>query len=449
MDETYDVIVLGTGLKECVLSGLLSVNGKKVLHMDRNDYYGGACASISPLEKLYDQFKKGKKPPESMGRGRDWNVDLIPKFIMANGLLTKMLIHTDVTRYIDFKSVEGSYVWKSGGKVFKVPANEREALSSSLMGLFEKRRFRNFLLWAHDFDASKPETYKGLTPKNTMAEVYAKFGLDANTQDFTGHALALYTDDEYINQPLGDAIARVKLYSDSVARYGNSPYLYPLYGLGELPQGFARLSAIYGGTYMLNKAVQEIVYDESGRVCGVKSDGEVAKTKLVIGDPSYFPDKVKAVGKVIRVICLMDHPIPQTSDSVSCQIIIPGNQCGRKNDIYIACVSHAHNVAAEKKYIAICSTTVETSVPENELQVAYQTIGPVLEKFVAVEDIVVPTDDGKKSGVFVSSSYDATSHFESTCIDILDIYERATGTKLDLDAPPPKPPTDEGAPASE
>jgi hypothetical protein len=30
MDQEYDVIVLGTGLKECILSGLLSVSGKKV-----------------------------------------------------------------------------------------------------------------------------------------------------------------------------------------------------------------------------------------------------------------------------------------------------------------------------------------------------------------------------------------------------------------------------------
>ena len=28
--------------------------------------------------------------------------------------------------------------------------------------------------------------------------------------------------------------------SESIQRYGRSPYLYPLYGLGELPQGFAR-----------------------------------------------------------------------------------------------------------------------------------------------------------------------------------------------------------------
>jgi hypothetical protein len=41
-----------------------------------------------------------------------------------------------------------------------------------------------------------------------------------------------------------------------VLRYGSSPYLYPLFGLGELPQGFARLSAIYGGTYMLNRPIE-------------------------------------------------------------------------------------------------------------------------------------------------------------------------------------------------
>ena len=47
-------------------------------------------------------------------------------------------------------------------------------------------------------------------------------------------------DDDYLAKPAGDSLKRIKLYSDSLARYGKSPYLYPLYGLGELPQGFAR-----------------------------------------------------------------------------------------------------------------------------------------------------------------------------------------------------------------
>ena len=47
------------------------------------------------------------------------------------GQLVKLLIHSGVTRYLEFKSVEGSYVYKKGGKIYKVPSNEQEALSSS------------------------------------------------------------------------------------------------------------------------------------------------------------------------------------------------------------------------------------------------------------------------------------------------------------------------------
>ena len=432
------MIVLGTGLKECVLSGLMSVAGKKVLHMDRNDYYGGASASLTPLKKLFTHFGIDRDPHEALGRGRDWNVDLIPKFIMANGALVQMLIYTDVTRYLDFKSVEGSYVWKSGGKVYKVPVTAAEALSSSLMGMFEKRRFRKFAQWANDWKKDDQATWQGLAPDATMEQAFAKFGLDANTQGFTGHALALYTDDTYLKLPIGPTVERIQLYAGSLARYGSSPYLYPLYGLGELPQGFARLSAIYGGTYMLNKPVEEIIYGEDGKVTGVKSEGETAKAKLVIGDPSYFPDKVKVVGKVVRAICITGAPIPQTRDNVSCQIIIPGAQVGRKNDIYIACVSNAHNVAAEGKYIIICSTTVETAKPEAELNVAFQTIGSVIERFITVDDILEPVDDGKATNTFITTSYDATSHFETTCADIFSVYERATGEKLDLSKSPVK-----------
>lgn len=109
MNENYDVIVLGTGLKECILSGLLSVQGKNVLHLDRNGYYGAETASLN-LTNLWNMFREGTPVPENYGHNRDWNVDLIPKFIMANGLLVKMLLHTKVTRYLEWKTIDASYV---------------------------------------------------------------------------------------------------------------------------------------------------------------------------------------------------------------------------------------------------------------------------------------------------------------------------------------------------
>lgn len=432
MEEEYDCIVLGTGLTECILSGLLSVSGKKVLHMDRNKYYGGESASLTPLEDLFTKFGMPKPDGDTYGRGRDWNVDLIPKFIMANGQLVKLLIHTGVTRYLEFKSVEGSYVVGKSGKISKVPADEREALSSDLMGLFEKRRFKNFLVFVQDFDEADPKTWKDVDPKGTpMSDVYKKFGLDANTCDFVGHALGLYRDDEYLNRPCADALKRIKLYSDSLARYGKSPYLYPLYGLGELPQGFARLSAIYGGTYMLDKPIDEIVM-ENGKVVGVRSGSETAKCKQVYCDPSYAPDQVKKVGQVIRCICLLDHPVPNTKDGLSTQIIIPQKQVNRKSDIYVTMVSSTHQVSAKGWFVAMVSTTVETANPEAEIQHGLNLLGPIKQKFIHISDVFEPTVDGTDSQVFISKTYDATSHFETTCLDVLDIFKRGTGEEFDF-----------------
>ncbi|XP_015123145.1 rab GDP dissociation inhibitor alpha [Diachasma alloeum] len=430
MDEEYDAIVLGTGLKECILSGMLSVSGKKVLHVDRNKYYGGESASITPLEDFFANFKA--PPPDKMyGRGRDWNVDLIPKFLMANGLLVKLLIHTGVTRYLEFKSIEGSYVYKSG-KISKVPIDHQEALSSDLMGLFEKRRFRNFLTWVQNMQEDDPKTWDGFDPfNNPMSALYSKFSLEANTQDFTGHALALHRNDEYISQPAINTVKRIKLYSDSLARYGKSPYLYPMYGLGELPQGFARLSAIYGGTYMLDKPIDEIVMKDK-KVVGVRSGEEIASCKQVFCDPTYFPDKVKKVGQVVRAICLLNHPLPHTNDSLSTQIIIPQKQVNRKSDIYVSLVSYTHQVAAKGWFIAMVSTTVETRNPELEIKPGLDLLGPIARRFVSVSDYYEPTDDGINSQLFISTSYDATTHFETTCLDVLDIFKRATGEDFDF-----------------
>ena len=96
----------------------------------------------------------------------DWNIDLVPKLLMANGELTNILVSTDVTRYLEFKQIAGSYVQTGSGaraNVAKVPSNASEALRSPLMGLFEKRRARNFLEWVGAFKDEDPATHKGET----------------------------------------------------------------------------------------------------------------------------------------------------------------------------------------------------------------------------------------------------------------------------------------------
>lgn len=432
MDEEYDVIVLGTGLKECILSGLLSVDRLKVLHMDRNDYYGGESASLN-LNQLWKKFRSSSSPPTHLGSSRDYNVDMSPKFMMANGVLVRVLIHTDVTKYLYFKAVDGSYVYNKG-KIHKVPTTDMEALKSPLMGIFEKRRARKFIIYVQEYLETDPTTHDGLDlTRITAKELFTKYGLDDNTVDFIGHALALYRDDHYLCEPALETVKRIKLCAESLARFqGGSPYIYPLYGLGELPQAFSRLSAVYGGTYMLNKLDCKVTFDEEGKASGVTSDGETARCKKVVCDPSYLPNKVKKIGKVSRAICIMSHPVPNTNDSQSLQIILPQKQLGRKSDMYVFCCSYSHNVAPKGKYIAFVSTEAETDQPEKELQPGLNLLGAVDEIFFDTYDIYEPVNDPSLDNCFISKSYDATTHFETTVQDVLAMYTQITGKVLDL-----------------
>ncbi|EAA32823.1 rab GDP-dissociation inhibitor [Neurospora crassa] len=445
--KEYDVIVLGTGLTECILSGVLSVKGKKVLHIDRNDHYGGEAASVNleTLFKKYGNFAAGTEPWKEYGRPNDWNIDLVPKFLMSSGELTNILVSTDVTRYLEFKQVAGSYVQQGAGSkatIAKVPSDAAEALRSPLMGIFEKRRMKSFIEWVGEFDPKDPATHKGLDMATcTMKDVFEKFSLEAGTKDFVGHAMALYLNDNYLDTPgaAPETIERIRLYGQSVARYGKSPYIYPLYGLGELPQGFARLSAIYGGTYMLNTNVDELVY-ENGKAVGIKAtmtgvEPEMkfeTRAKMILGDPSYFPDKVKVVGHVLRAICILKHPLASTNDADSCQLIIPQSQVGRKNDIYIACVSSAHNVCPKGYWIAIVSTIAETSANHHlELAPGIERLGKIEEQFMGPPiPLYEPLEDGRNDNIFISKSYDATSHFETSTEDVKDIYRRCAGEEL-------------------
>uniref|UniRef100_A0A0E0Q6I1 Guanosine nucleotide diphosphate dissociation inhibitor n=1 Tax=Oryza rufipogon TaxID=4529 RepID=A0A0E0Q6I1_ORYRU len=340
-----------------------------VLHMDRNDYYGGDSTSLN-LNQLWKRFKGEGTPPAQIGASRDYNVDMIPKFMMANGTLVRVLIHTGVTKYLSFKAVDGSYVFNKG-KIHKVPSTDMEALKSPLMGLFEKRRAGKFFLFVQDYKENDPSTHKGYDlNKMTTKELISKYGLDDNTIDFIGHAVALHKEDNYLTEPAIDT-----LYAESVGRFqGGSPYIYPLYGLGELPQGFARLSAVYGGTYMLNKPECKIEFNDEGKVCGVTSEGETAKCKKVVCDPSYIPDK----------------------------------------------------------FIAFVSAQAESENPAAELKPGIDLLGPVDELFIDTYDRFEPTNDPSSDNCFISTSYDATTHFESTVMDVLSIYTKITGKTVDL-----------------
>ena len=130
------------------------------------------------------------------------------------------------------------------------------------------------------------------------------------------------------------------------------------------------------------------------------------------------------MGQVVRCICLLDHPLPNTKDALSTQIIIPQMKANRKSDIYVTMVSYTHQVRAQPViyaislsllqnhyskcvllllfflsqvaskgwFIAIVSTTVETDNPEKEIELGVQLLGPVKQKFIHISDVYEPLE---------------------------------------------------------
>jgi len=72
---------------------------------------------------------------------------------------------------------------------------------------------------------------------------------------------------------------------------------------------------------------------------------------------------------------------------------------------------------------------------KKEIAVALNLLGKIDEMFFEVVPNYAPTTDGKATNVFVTTSYDSTSHFESATDEVISLYERVTGKTMDLTIP--------------
>jgi len=444
----YDLVVCGTGIKECILSSLCSIKGLKVLNVDDNPYYGSDSASLN-LEALYEKFRPGQTVPAHYKRPHAWNVDLAPKLLLGSGSLIQMLLQTRVNVYLEFVVVKGSFVFKDGN-IEKVPVTPGEALSSGLVGFFQKRRLRNFLQWVNDYDLTSSTPNKDLDARSVTARAaYEYWSLDEETYRFVGHALAGYSEDSYLDRPAIEMVERCKLYANAVAQFNDSPFLYTRYGLGGIPEGFARAAAIHGGTQMLNRRITEVQKDDEGKVCGLtivdNATGEVinVKTKAVLAEARFFanfasvPNKVIPKERIVRSVNFLTHPIPNTENRDSLQIIIPGASVKRKNDIYVTLLSSKECVCVPGFWVACASTVVEGNVSsdaeaERQLEPAFRLMGPVENRFTYTTIRYVAADDGTKDKIFITSSLDATCTFDNEAQEVIRIYPRISGEPLDL-----------------
>ncbi|KAK7097444.1 rab proteins geranylgeranyltransferase component A 2-like [Littorina saxatilis] len=237
---------------------------------------------------------------------RKFSFDLTPKLLYCAGSMVELLIVSDVAKYCEFRTVSRVLTLRDNN-LERVPCSRADVFSSKALSLLEKRLLMKFLTFAAEYD-KQPDEYKGFEDK-PFVEFLASKKLSPKIQYFILHAIAMATE----STSTKEGLENTQKFLRSLGRYGNTAFLFPLYGSGELPQGFCRLSAVFGGIYVLTLSVSHLLVNDENKCTGViTSAGQRISCKYLIADPSYLPKdfyKVPQESRISRGIFVTDSSI--------------------------------------------------------------------------------------------------------------------------------------------
>ena len=455
MEKHYNIIILGTGIKEYIILGLLLQYPKiekimlkqedlKVCRINKTNIIGEDSPSLN-LSHLWSNFNKNQIPPEQYGEDKDWNIDLIPKIMMTNSPFVKLLLITEVYHFIEWKNIEEVFVYQydnggvfssAKGRIYKVPSTLEDISNSELMGLFEKNRCKKFYNFIQNFKENE-----GMNVNTSFRDVIKQFGLEFNTIDFIGHAIALYSDNNFIEDKAITTIKRIKNYFNYLepknkTQFFNTPFIYPIWGLQKIYKNYERQCNLYDFKYINNCNVEKILYDDNKKFKGIElSNGKYIYGSILISEPSYMEkfNKVQITKRIIRRICLMNHPITSIGECDSCQIIIPQSQIKRDYDIFILQLGYGHCICKKGYYIVVISTFDDGNDINKQLAPAMEIIGNALECLDKIYPYYQPIDNSFKDNIYISNSLLPQSHFENDFDDIINEFQKITETKLDFE----------------
>lgn len=162
--DSYDVVVIGTGIAESIAAAALAKAGKTVLHLDPNEYYGGEQASLT-LDELvewsttrvesssaavsYTHASTSVVTPTLQNDRRRYALSLFPAILPSRGPLIDVLISSDVSKYVSFKLLDSVNIWDedcAGAR--KVPGSKEEIFKDKSVSLMDKRKLMKFFMFA-------------------------------------------------------------------------------------------------------------------------------------------------------------------------------------------------------------------------------------------------------------------------------------------------------------
>ncbi|XP_052444426.1 rab proteins geranylgeranyltransferase component A 1 [Carassius gibelio] len=254
--------------------------------------------------------------------GRRFNIDLVSKLMYSRGALVDLLIKSNVSRYAEFKNI-GRILTCRNGKVEQVPCSRADVFASKQLTVVEKRMLMKFLTFCLDFE-QHPEEYKDYIEK-PFRDFLKNKKLTENLQDFILHSIAMVTQQTLTEEGL----KATQHFLRCLGRYGNTPFLFPLYGLGEIPQCFCRMCAVFGGIYCLRHSVQCLVVDKASNKVKAVIDtrGQKISCSHFVVEDSYIRDEQRrstVYRQISRAVLITDRSVlPSESDQQISLVTIP------------------------------------------------------------------------------------------------------------------------------
>merc|ERR1719341_2278290 len=118
----------------------------------------------------------------------------------------------------------------------------------------------------------------------TFGEFLKQQKLTPNLLHYVCHSIAMVSPTESVTKGL----SAVKKFLSSLGRFGPTPFLWSMYGTGELPQAFCRLCAVFGGIYYLGRSLEGVVVKD-GKARAVVTEGKRISCQYLVMPGSKVP----------------------------------------------------------------------------------------------------------------------------------------------------------------
>ncbi|KAG5929209.1 hypothetical protein E4U42_006810 [Claviceps africana] len=329
----WDVVISGTGLQQSLLALALSRSDKKVLHVDANDYYGGAEAALSLQEadewaEKYsavdgnESFAAARlcKDGDGLAASRSYSIALAPQVIHTRSELLNQLVASKAFRQIEFQAVGSFFIFQpgspsSGPVLSRIPSTREDVFSNKSIPTRAKRSLMKFLKFVLEYDVEPQIGLWKARQSEPLAEfLESEFKLDSDSQAYVV-TLTLSLQGKI---SVGDGLASIHRHLKSMGVFGAGfAAVYPKWGgLSEVAQVGCRAGAVGGAIYMLGVGVSRAkpISQDGQDLVRVSLDNDVTvESKTLIQSDMRTSDHRL---RLSRLSAIIDVPLPAMFEAV-------------------------------------------------------------------------------------------------------------------------------------